>query len=94
MLDQLENILYPLVCKFNEYLSNYILVFLLIAVGLWYTFKTKFVQVRCFAEGFKTLFGKSSLFGKSKKGSMTSFQALATAIAAGYLQYQAKEDTT
>ena len=82
MIEQLENILYPFVCKFNEYLSNYILVFLLIFVGLWYTFKTKFIQVRCFAEGFKSLFGRTSLFAKSDKGSMTSFQALATAIAA------------
>ncbi len=82
MIAQLENLLYPIVCRFNEYLSNYILVFLLITVGLWYSFKTNFVQIRCFSEGFKSLFGNTSLFGKSKKGSMTSFQALATAIAA------------
>ena len=31
----------------NEYLSNYVLVFLLLGVGIWYTIKTKFVQIRC-----------------------------------------------
>ena len=82
MLTTVENILYPIVCKFNEYISNYLLVFLLTAVGLWYTFKTKFVQVRCFGEGFKSLFGGISLFGKADSGKMTSFQALATAVAA------------
>ncbi len=82
MLTAVESMLYPLVYKFNEYISNYVLVFLLTGVGLWYTFKTKFVQIRCFKEGFKYLFGGISLFGKADAGKMTSFQALATAIAA------------
>ena len=47
----IEEVLYPIVCKINEYLSNYILVFLLIGVGLWYSIRTRFVQVRCFGEG-------------------------------------------
>ena len=29
----------------NSYLSDYILVFLLIGVGLWYTIRTRFVQI-------------------------------------------------
>ena len=37
----------------NSYLSDYILVILLIGVGLWYSIKTNFVQVRCFGEGMK-----------------------------------------
>lgn len=82
MFITVENILYSIVCKFNEYISNYVLVFMLTAVGLWYTFKTNFIQVRCFKEGFGQLFNGLSLFGKSEKGKMTSFQALATAVAA------------
>lgn len=66
----------------NAYLSDYILVFLLIAVGLWYSIKTRFVQVRCFGEGMKKVFGNLSLNGDKHKTGMTSFQALATAIAA------------
>jgi AGCS family alanine or glycine:cation symporter len=40
----------------NGYLSDYVLVFLLVAVGLWYSIKTRFVQVRCFGEGMKRVF--------------------------------------
>ena len=46
MLKALEGVLYPVVVNINNYLSSYILVFLLIAVGLWYSVKTRFVQVR------------------------------------------------
>ena len=82
MLASLEATLYPIVSKFNTYLSSYILVFLLIAVGLWYSVKTNFVQVRCFGEGMKKVFGNMSLRGGKQSSGMTSFQALATAIAA------------
>ena len=79
---ELEATLFPIVAKINEYLSNYILVFLLIGVGLWYTIKTRFVQVRCFGEGMKKTFGSLSLRGGRQAQGMSSFQALATAIAA------------
>ena len=79
---ELEATLFPVVAKINEYLSNYILVFLLIGVGLWYSIKTRFVQVRCFGEGMKKTFGNLSLRGGRQEQGMSSFQALATAIAA------------
>ena len=66
----------------SDKLSGVVLVFLLIAVGLWYSIKTRFVQVRCFGEGMKKTFGKLKLKGGAQKSGMTSFQALATAIAA------------
>ena len=66
----------------NAYLSDYILVFLLVAVGLWYTIKTRFVQVRCFGAGLKKIFGDISFKGGAHGGGMSSFQAVATAIAA------------
>lgn len=66
----------------NSYLSDYILIFLLVAVGLWYSIKTRFVQIRCFKEGFKRTFGNLTLFGKKHESGMSSFQALATAVAA------------
>lgn len=81
-MQALENALYPVVCDINTYLSNYILVFLLIGVGLWFSIKTKFVQIRCFKEGWHSVFGNIKLFGNKEKSGMTSFQALATAIAA------------
>lgn len=79
---QLEATLFPIVSKINTYLSNYILVFLLIGVGLWYSIRTRFVQVRCFGEGMKKTFGNLSLRGGRQEQGITSFQALATAIAA------------
>ena len=81
-MQALENVLYPIVVKMNEYLSSYILIVLLIAVGLWYTIKTRFVQIRCFKEGMKKVFGNLSLKGGKQQQGMSSFQALATAIAA------------
>lgn len=82
MLESLEATLFPIVANINTYLSSYILVFLLIAVGLWYSIKTHFVQVRCFGEGMKKVFGSLSLRGGKQSSGMSSFQALATAIAA------------
>ena len=72
-MDWLEKI----VSFINDYMSGYILVFLLVAIGLFYSVKTKFVQVRCLGEGF------SHVFSKHKKvNGISSFQALATAVAA------------
>ena len=82
MLESLEATLYPIVVNINNYLSSYILVFLLIAVGLWYSIRTRFVQVRCFGEGMRKVFGNLTLRGKKHASGMSSFQALATAIAA------------
>ena len=82
MLADLEAVLYPIVSTINVYLSNYILVFLLIGVGLWYSIRTHFVQLRCFGEGMKKVFGNLSLRGGKQEHGMSSFQALATAIAA------------
>ncbi len=75
--------LLKLVQTVNTYLTDYILIFLLVGTGLFFTIKTKFVQVRCFGEGMKKVFGGIKLFGgKNTEGGLSSFQALATAIAA------------
>ena len=68
--------------KINMYLSDYILIFLLVATGLFFSIKTRFVQVRCFGEGMKAVFGNIKLSGGKQKSGLSSFQALATAIAA------------
>ena len=82
MFESIESTLFPIVSDINTYLRNYILVFLLIGVGLWYSIKTRFVQIRCFKEGWNSVFGNLSLRGKKHESGMSSFQALATAIAA------------
>lgn len=73
--------LLQLVQTINAYLSDYVLVISLIVVGLWYTVRTGFVQIRFFSEGIKSVFGNISLNGKKHESGMSSFQALATAIA-------------
>ena len=81
-MQAVTDFLLPIVQKINAYLSDYVLIFLLIGVGLFYSIRTRFVQVRCFGEGMKKVFGNLSLKGGKQKGGLSSFQALATAIAA------------
>ncbi|MDO4744210.1 MAG: sodium:alanine symporter family protein [Clostridia bacterium] len=78
----MQETLLNIVAKANAYLSDYILIFLLVGVGLFFTIKTRFVQVRCLGEGMKKVFGNIKLFGGKQEGGISSFQALATAIAA------------
>lgn len=66
----------------NMYLSDYILIIMLVGCGIYFSIRTRFVQVRCFGEGWRKVFGNFSLHGGKQHGGMSSFQALATAIAA------------
>ncbi|MBQ8331583.1 MAG: sodium:alanine symporter family protein [Clostridia bacterium] len=81
-MQAVTDFLLPIVQTINAYLSDYILIFLLVGVGLFYTIRTRFVQIRCFGEGMKRVFGNISFRGGKKNGGLSSFQALATAIAA------------
>ena len=74
--------LLSIVQKINMYLSDYILIVLLIGTGIFFSVKTHFVQVRCFKEGWNKTFGNFSLHGGKQESGISSFQALATAIAA------------
>ena len=78
-METLNNI----VLTIQNYMSNYVLIIALLGAGLWFSFRLGFIQVRGFGEGMRRTFG--GLF--SKKGEagadgMSSFQALAPAIAA------------
>lgn len=67
----------------GSYLSNYILIVALLGGGIWFTVKLGFIQIKGFGEGMRRTFG--GLFGKKGEAGndgMSSFQALATAIAA------------
>lgn len=74
--------IYNAVVTVNTYLSDYVLIFLLIGTGIYFTIRTKFVQVRCFGEGLKNVFGKIKFNGGKQKHGMSSFQAFTTAVAA------------
>ena len=66
----------------NMYLSDYILIILLLGMGIFFTIRTRFVQIRCFGEGMRQVFGGFKLKGNKEKSGLSSFQALTTAIAA------------
>ena len=78
----MQDTILSVVQAINAYLADYILIILLLGIGLFYTIKTRFVQVRCFGEGMKKVFGNLSLKGSKDGNGLSSFQALATAIAA------------
>ncbi len=80
--EAIEQAIYGIVCDINNYLSNYTLVILLVVCGLWFTIKTRFIQVRCFGEAWRGVFGNFSMRGGKHEGGISSFQALTTAIAA------------
>ena len=80
-MDAINNVLLPIVQKINGFLADYILVFLLVAAGLFFTIRTGFVQ-RYLGAGLKKIFGSLSLNGEKQESGMSSFQAVATAIAA------------
>ena len=56
-MESLTATLLPIVQTINGYLADYVLVFLLVGTGLYFSFKTKFVQVKYFGEGMKNIFG-------------------------------------
>ncbi len=80
-METLNATLLPIVQKINGYLADYVLIFLLLGAGLWFTIKTGFVQ-RYLGQGLKSIFGGLKLKGDKQESGMSSFQAVATAIAA------------
>ncbi len=78
----METIL-SLVSSANGIMWNSLLLIILCETGIYYTIRLRFIQVRKFGEAGKLVFSNIKLKGeKGKNGEMTSFQALATAIAA------------
>ena len=76
------NTLYNFVCTVNSCLSDYVLITLLVFTGLFFTIRTRFVQVRCLGKGFRDAFSHFSLHGAIGNSGLSSLQALFTAIAA------------
>ena len=78
-MDQLNQVVVAL----QGVLSGKILVVLLVGTGLWFTIRLGGVQFKEFGHAFKAVFGNIKLNGeKAGKDGMSSFQSLATAIAA------------
>ncbi len=72
-----------IIAKVNSFLWDYLLIILLCGSGIYFTIRFKFVQILNFKDGWNRIFGSISLMGKAAdKEGMSSFQSLATAIAA------------
>lgn len=64
--------------KIDGFMYTYILVILLAAVGIWFTVRTKFVQIRCIKDMFTQITEKKHQEGKN---TISSFQALMVSTA-------------
>ena len=72
-----------LVQDVSGFVWNKVLILLLIGTGIFFTVVLKFIQVRKFGEGYKRAVNGVNLNGESAGADgMSSFQSLATAIAA------------
>lgn len=63
-----------LLASLNDFLYSYILIFLLVAAGIYFTIRTKFVQFRLIGDAIKALKEKAEKNDNGK--SVSSFQAL------------------
>ena len=59
------------IAQANDFLYGYILIALLVISGVYFTIRTKFVQIRLFPEAIRVLTEK-----KKEKTGVSSFQAL------------------
>ncbi len=72
-----------LIDKLSGIVWNSMLLYLLVGTGILFTLRTRFVQVRQFGRGLRSIFGSFRLRGEAAgKDGMSSFQALTTAVAA------------
>lgn len=60
----------------NGWLYGYILIALLLITGFYFTFRTKFIQIRLFPEAIRVVTEKPK-----EKGTLSSFQALMVSTA-------------
>ena len=63
----------------NGYLWDYLIIFILIGAGLYFTFTTKFVQIRYLGEMIRLI--ASSAGEKTEKNHISSFQAFCVTTA-------------
>ena len=75
-----------LMTQLNDVIWSYVLIAVLVACGLWFTFKTKFVQFRMIGEMFRLLTDSAisetdKQNNNAKRKHISSFQAFAVSVA-------------
>lgn len=66
--------------QLNDFLSSYILIVLLLGCAVWFTYKTKFVQIRMFGEMIRLLGDSTAKINEHEKH-VSSFQAFTISLA-------------
>ena len=61
--------------KLNDFMYTYVLIIMLVAVGVYFTIRTRGVQIRLLKDGIKSLMEKNTEEENGKK-KVSSFQAL------------------
>lgn len=69
-----------IVAKTNNFMYTYLLVYMLIGIGLYFTIRTGFVQFRMIPEMFRVIMEKAPV-GKNGKKGISSFQAFTISAA-------------
>jgi len=68
------DILHKIVDVSNDFFWSYVLVYLLVGLGIYFTIRTRFVQFSQFGEMFRVIFERDKVSKKDKKG-ISSLQA-------------------
>ena len=77
-MDNMNDWLVSVTGEIDGFMYTYILVILLVIVGIWFSFRTKFVQIRYIKDMFTQLLEKKHVPGER---SISSFQALMVSTA-------------
>lgn len=69
-----------IVANINNFMYSYLLIYMLVGIGLFFTIRTKFVQFRLLPEMFRVITEKAPV-GKDGKKGISSFQAFTISAA-------------
>lgn len=73
------NWLNDIVGVINDFLWSYVLIIMLLGLGLWFTLRTKFVQIRCLPEMCRLM--TEGAGAKPRSGHISTFQAFCVSTA-------------
>lgn len=67
----MEEFLYKIVTTVNSYMSDYVLIILLVGAGIFFSIRTGFVQIRGFGQAFRNSFSSFSLHGEKRSDGLS-----------------------
>ncbi len=79
-MENILNTIDHLLQQYNNYVGGYLLLFILIPAGLYFSFRFKFISITKLGYSFRVIAGKYDK--KTDKGEINHFRALTTALSA------------